>query len=126
MGRNSWIEVEYNGVKYPNLKVFCEEMNLDLGVIRYRLKAGYSIEDAIKTDFNPRHRKVIYNGIEYPSIRRLAEELNLDAHKIVRRLSYGWTLKEAIEKPTIIGPRSKKVVYKGVTITKPSYYFMCI
>ena len=94
-------EVEYNGVKYPNLKEFCYENGLSYGMIRYRLHQGWSLEDVISKpkEITSVGKQFIYNGKEYSSLTSFCKEYSLNYDLVKSRLKYGWSFEDAISKP---------------------------
>lgn len=88
-------EVEYKGVKYPNLKEFCYENGLSYGMIRYRLHQGWSLEDAISKPKQERNT-VLYDGKFYKSITELAKDIGISPTTIRSRLKSGYSLEESI------------------------------
>lgn len=94
-------EVEYNGVKYQNLKEFCYENGLSYGMIRYRLHQGWSLEDAISKpkEITSVGKQFIYNGKEYSSLTSFCKEYSLNYDLVKNRLKYGWSFEDAISKP---------------------------
>lgn len=95
------IEVEYSGVKYPSLKEFCRECNLDYNLISGRVLSGWSLEDAINKPriYNNKAKGFSYNGNEYSSISSFCKEHGLNYQFVRSRLKRGWSLEDAISKP---------------------------
>lgn len=94
-------EIEYNGVKYPNLKEFCYENGLSYGMIRYRLHKGWSLEDAIgkPKEITSVGKQFIYNGKEYSSLTSFCKENGLSYSLVNGRLRLGWSFEDAVSEP---------------------------
>lgn len=95
-----FIEVEYNGTKYPNLKEFCRECNLDYKLISGRVFRGWSLEDAINKPrmYNNKAKEFSYNGKKYSSISSFCKEYGLNYHTVMGRLDMGWSIEDAVSK----------------------------
>lgn len=97
-----YIKVEYKGVKYPSLKDFCCELELDYGLVKSRLSNGWSLEDAVSKQVRrTAHKEFSYNGKEYKSLSSFCRENGLSYNLVRNRLRSGWSLEDAVSKSRV-------------------------
>ena len=70
--------VTYQGVEYASRRALCKEYGIDDKRVESRLRAGWTLEEAVETEIGERVTNGIpveYEGISYPSLKNMAEEL---------------------------------------------------
>ena len=83
--------------------------NLDNGKIYYRLKNGWTIDEAFELVKKEKAtiKPIIVEGVSYKSITEACKHYNLDPKRIIYRLNNGWSVEEAfgfVEKEKIVEP----------------------
>ncbi len=123
------IKIEYEG-KYYYKKELAKKFNQKTDTVYYRLKQGWSLEDALKSPLHTQNRGtgIEYKGKTYRSIRELAKKQGINPKTVNYRLSLGWSLEDAVEKAVrsrtnievVPTPKAekRKIEYKG------KYYYI--
>lgn len=91
--------VEYEGKLYPSIRSLAKELPIPYFTLLYRLKKGWSIEEALENN-RPRGRRgdpIEYAGKTYPNSKVLAEELQISYDMLRYRLRKGMTIEEALD-----------------------------
>ena len=91
--------VEYEGKLYPSIRSLAKELPIPYYTLLYRLKKGWSIEEALENN-RPRGRRgdpIEYAGKTYPNSKALAEELQISYDILRYRLRKGMTIEEALD-----------------------------
>lgn len=91
--------VEYKGKLYPSICSLAKELPIPYYTLLYRLKKGWSIEEALENN-RPRGRRgdpIEYAGKTYPNSKALAEELQISYDILRYRLRKGMTIEEALD-----------------------------
>lgn len=72
--------VSYKGKDYGSRKELCQEYGIDEKLVTGRLRAGWTLEDAVETALGEKVTRGIpveYEGVRYPSLKSMARELGL-------------------------------------------------
>lgn len=110
----------YNGVS-GNIASLCRLFNCNPHTVRYRLKNGMSIDEAIESKervvINPNHKVYVVNGIVGSKIQ-LAKAFGLEYNTVKYRMRIGMSLEEALtHKGRIQHSNVTVLTVKGVTGT---------
>lgn len=115
------LKVIYEGVEYKSLFSLCKKLNLPLDTINYRIRHGYSLEEALHTPIK-RIEYVELGGKRYKSLHELCRELNINYYTIISRLSRGYTIEQAINEDAHRGHKVKHALKaKQITINGAKY-----
>lgn len=105
MGR----KVEYKGKVYNSLTSLCEQENVNYSTVKYRLKEGCTLEEALDKNRKApainagrvikarKGREVTVNGKVYRSIAAACRDIGVNVSTITQRMQYGYTLQEAFD-----------------------------
>jgi len=92
--------VLFQGTEYRDLVELANAYGVDPRNLRSRLSAGYSLKDAIESNFRPRvsgvAKAVTFQGKYFDSYRALGKAYGQKAGNVLRRLARGWTLEQAL------------------------------
>ena len=94
--------IEYKGQVYPSYRALSEATGADYGTMRKKIKAGYSVDEALSKPRNQRVNKnshIEYKGQVYPTYTALAEATGISYRAMLRRLKEGYSIDEAVAKP---------------------------
>lgn len=95
-------KITYKG-KTQNLSQWCEELNLDYGLVNQRLFSGFSIERAF-TESSDKQKYYEYNG-ELLNINQIAERTGLTRTNVCNRIFRGWDIERIMTQPARIVKR---------------------
>jgi hypothetical protein len=91
--------VTVDGKLYPSMNDAAVAFGVNLTTVNFRLRHGWSIEEAFGAKQHPRSReylkKVMINGKHYPSMGDAAAAFGLKLNTVSSRLRDGWTIEEA-------------------------------
>lgn len=100
----------YQGKEYSTIREIANEFNIRDSVVASRLRAGWTLEDAVKKPVKSMASKTEYKGVVYPSIAELARTFDVDIELLQTRLVLGWDIETALNTP--VKSNSIEVVYK--------------
>lgn len=90
-----------NGVGFNTKKQIAEYFNISPELLGYRLRKGFTLEQATDPYFNTKYttrgNKISHKGVDYTSLKSLAENMNIDYEKLRYRLKKGMLLEDAIK-----------------------------
>ncbi len=87
--------IEFNG-KQQTMAQWAEEIGIRLGTLHFRIKAGWTIRDALSAPLNPKNLE--FNGTRR-TMSELAREHGMNPSTLHFRLRKGWALKDALTTP---------------------------
>lgn len=90
------IPIIYNGKYYKSKYALAKAYGITPSKLSYRLKKGYSIEEAIAGNMNSKY-SITYEGKKYKSKKALAEAYNINPIIFYKNLKEGLSIKEAVE-----------------------------
>lgn len=94
-------KVTHKGKEYSSHSALAREFGITPSTLMCRLYRGYSLEDALSTDFDKKSRKnsVVHTieGDKYTSLKQLAEDMFIKPTTLQARLRGGYTLEQAID-----------------------------
>ena len=105
-------EIVVHGVKYPSVGEACKALGVARYNVNYRLRSGWSLEDAFNPEVftkttAPSAGAIEFDGVVYPSMTELAKKYGVTATTVNRRVNkLGWSLERALS--------SEKFTRKGV------------
>ena len=108
-----------NGITYPSIAAMCEAYHIPVDTYRYRIKAGYSMEEALT------EKSVIdHKGNEYPSIAAMCKAygINNDVYRD-RFQILGWDLEKTLTAP--INNNGGQIIKDHLGVEYPSISAMC-
>lgn len=111
--------IEVAGKVFPSIAAAAEAYSLDRGCVEYRLKNGWSNDEAFGVSQKPSARtgkKYFVNGLSFDSIVAAAKHFQIDSSLVRNRLRNSWLLEEAlgIHPHSKTNPsRGKKVIVNG-------------
>ncbi|NBK91681.1 hypothetical protein D5278_06760 [bacterium 1XD21-13] len=92
--------ITYHGVNYASRRALCKEYGIDEKRVESRLRAGWTLEEAVETEVGERVTNGIpveYEGISYPSLKNMAEELGFSRSILQQAYYRTKDIKEAVE-----------------------------
>ena len=90
-------KVEIDGKIYPTLKAACEAFKIPYGTVANRVRAGMSVEEALKTPKKKRELKYLLRGVWYSNLETAAKQ-NQCSHCLLPKLvNQGMTPDEALD-----------------------------
>lgn len=106
--KNRWI-IRYEGVEYPSLVKFCEELDLKMPTVQKQLVSGKSIEEVVargqrkssnrRAISTARQHPCTVDGVEYPSLAAVATAFGIPMYWLYQfKDKYGLTPQEAAER----------------------------
>jgi predicted GIY-YIG superfamily endonuclease len=104
--------VVVNGVEYASVQVACDTLGVARANVNYRLRKGWSLDEAFSAVTFTRRttlsaKPIEFNGVTYASLGEIAEEYGVPDTTLRRRVtSLGWTLDRAVS--------TEKFTRKGV------------
>lgn len=94
------IDIVVKGIKYKSVKAASEAHGLNYKCVHYRLKNGYSLEQAFlfeDFDYSSKPKKLIIEGKPYESLRDACRYYGIDKDVLSARINrYGWTVEQAL------------------------------
>lgn len=96
--RNNKFSITLLGITYPSLKEASKAHGINYKALHYRLKSGWTVEEAFK--LVPKHKSgksIVLDNKSYPSIKAAAKLHKKNYTKIQSRLKSGWTIEEAFD-----------------------------
>lgn len=100
----------YQGKEYLTIREIASEFNVSDRLVASRLRAGWTLEDAIEKPIKSMACETEYRGVIYPSIAELARTFDVDIDLLQTRLDLGWNIETALNTP--VRSNSIEVVYK--------------
>jgi hypothetical protein len=101
-----------DGISYDSLAHLARSFWILRETLADRLeRQGMSVEQAIKCEKNPKHKKPVVEGVSYPSLAAACKAYDADYALVYKRIEGGWSTERAILEPKA---RGIKVVCHGV------------
>jgi hypothetical protein len=116
------VEFAVGGVTFDSFTAACERHGLDESVVRGRLKADWSIDQAFGLAPMPRKgrnagKPVVVNGVRYTNVVTASKLLGLKAATVAKRLREGWLVDEAFD----VCPRQHRWAGKAISVGGSDY-----
>lgn len=89
--------LEFNG-KNQTIKEWSDETGLYTTTIYSRLRAGWSVKDALTKPIQTNSRDLEYNGVQKP-LEEWAKELGINIKTLDNRIRLGWSVEQALTTP---------------------------
>ena len=93
---------DHLGNKFMSIKEMAEHYGIEYGTLAYRLRKGYSMEEALTKEskyFQTQKKCCDHNGVEYDSVLDMLKAYGIKKHNFYQRLKRGWTLERALTTP---------------------------
>lgn len=110
---------------YCTLAEAARELGVQADVVRYRVKAGWTMEEAFNLEQRVVERpspanglQLTVEGVQYPNITKAAEAYELDYNLIYNRLSSGWSVEEAFN---LVSKDFRPATSKEITVKGESF-----
>lgn len=94
--------ISIQGKQYKSLTAAADAFGLSIGMVSRRMKAGWSIEQAVNLSPAPErkattNKSITVSGQEFESIKEAALYYRVDVKNVRARLALGWKPEEALE-----------------------------
>lgn len=93
-------QITVGGKTYPSRSQACEALGVDKRVVHWRLKSGYSVDEAFGLkdfDYKTKPKTVMVQGREFASLRDACRHYGVSKDVLSARINrYGWTLGQAL------------------------------
>lgn len=99
---------DHAGNRYKTFKDMCKAYKLNDFCVHARLRAGWSLQDALTKPLQNKHF-VFFNGKQYESVAAICRAYNKVVNTIYKRLKRGMSLEQALIMPTQVPATPKKI-----------------
>ena len=106
-------EIVYKGITYRSITKLCDTLGISLKLVSYRLRKGYTVEQAVETPLKRKKHEIVYKGIKYNNIKELCNYLDIPYTTVLNRVNTGYTIEQAIETHIINHNKPKKTIING-------------
>ncbi len=98
--------LDHLGNEYPSIRAMCREYGITDYAFQARIKAGYSVKDALTKPLIEHGECFDHLGIRYDNATEMCNHYNISYTTYIQRIKRGWPVEEALM--TKAEPRKKK------------------
>lgn len=93
------IPISYKGKKYKSITALAKAYGVNPAKLTHRIRAHWTIEDAINTESNYRIEAQDHEGRKFPSLNAMTDFWGIDYQVFMDRFNRGWEIAKALTTP---------------------------
>lgn len=114
---------DYKGQAFDSIREMCEAYGITCGKFNFRIKNGWSIEDALTKPCQREQKCTDHEGTVFSSITEMCNHWYISPVKYRSRINKGWSIEEALTNSKVRGICTLSVDHLGNKF--PSMTAMC-
>lgn len=84
------------GRRFSSLSATCAELGVTIGAVKFRRKAGDTLDEAFSRPTTPTSQAMTFGGVTYASASKLAQAFGVHSATFRKRIADGWPLEQAL------------------------------